>query len=68
MEEELVSVTGKEFQIVGPRYRILNQYLQFYNNQVYTERLVEVQNGEPGYYLKRGYESYQAKDSSDRNT
>ena len=24
MEEELVSVTGKEFQIVGPRYRILN--------------------------------------------
>ena len=33
-----------------------------------TERLVEFHNGELGYYIKRGYERYEAKDYGHRNT
>ena len=60
MEEELVSITGKEFQIVGPRWRILNCLILVLQKMrsVLAERLVEFHNGEPGYYLKRGYEDY----------
>ena len=38
------------------------------STKVYTESLVDVHNGEPGYYLKRGWESYRTKDYGDRNT
>ena len=62
----------KEFQIVGLRKRILHELLTILvlqNRGLYwSDRLVEFHNGEPDYYLKRGYKSYRAEDYGDTNT
>ena len=52
-----ISENDKHPHIVGPRLNCLILVLQKMRSNN-TERLVEFHNGEPGYYLKRGYESY----------
>ena len=60
MEEKLVSEIDNEIPDCWPSIEdteLLNiSSTKMRSNN--TERLVEFHNGEPGYYLKRGYESY----------
>ena len=65
MEEELVSEIGNKFQIIYllvlDKGHILNCLKLVRQNEVYTERQVEFQNGEPDYYLKRVVKAFRQK-------